>query len=155
MSSLRNLLGRRVIDRASAEQVGKVAGVAIDMGAGTARFASVRLSGSSEEREFADWSHLTGSGEDAVVVDAAASLRPATGPLESRLKDGATDVIGKRVLTDHGNELGKVDDVEFDAASGEVEHVAVGADRVPGARLRSLGPYALVITCPHKGSCPG
>ena len=154
MSSLKGLIGRKVIDRSNAEQVGKVSAVVLDTAGGAARFAALRIAGAGTEREFVDWSHVTGSGDDAVVVEGGDNLRFASGEREERVRAGDAELLGKRVLTDHGNEVGKVDDVEFDATSGTVEFVAAAAERIPGDRVRSVGPYALIVRCPHESSCP-
>lgn len=155
MSSLRNLIGRKVMDRGRAEQIGKVSGVVVETSGGDVRIASLRLSGAGDEHEFADWDHVTGSGEDAVVVDGVDNLHPPRTPLEERLKGGDAELLGKRLLSDHGNEMGKVDDVDFDGTSGRIEHLVARNDRIEGSRLRSIGPYAVIVTCPHEGGCPG
>lgn len=155
MSSVRGLLGRKVMDRSRAEQLGTVEGIVVDTSGAETRILSLRISGAGDDGEFVDWEHVTGTGDDAVVVEEGDNLHPARSPLEERLKAGETELLGKRVLSDHGNVMGKVDDVDFDAGSGRIVHVAAGDERIGGERLRSIGPYAVIVACPHEGGCPG
>lgn len=55
-------------------------------------------------------------------------------------------LMGKRVLSTAGDELGKVADVEFDGTSGAVTALLVGELHVAGVRLCGVGSYAVVVT---------
>ena len=65
------------------------------------------------------WSNIVGFGADAVTVSDADQIGDASRQVDALSgKDRA--LLGKRVLSTSGDELGKVDDVEFDPASGRV-----------------------------------
>ncbi|MFC7754785.1 PRC-barrel domain-containing protein [Tsukamurella soli] len=53
--------------------------------------------------------------------------------------------LGKRLLDTNGDELGRVDDVEFDPRSGDVTALVLADGRVPGTRLVGIGSYAVVV----------
>lgn len=54
-------------------------------------------------------------------------------------------LLGKRVLTVAGDEIGSTGDVEFDSATGEITHLHLKDQHVAGARLRGVGSYAVVV----------
>ena len=58
-------------------------------------------------------------------------------------------MLGTRVLTVDGRELGTVTDVEFDTDSGAVVRVQTDQGPIEPDRLRSLGSYALVVDSRH------
>jgi uncharacterized protein YrrD len=91
------------------------------------------------------WSDITAFGADAVTVtgpdkigDGGESLRALAGKPHR--------VLGKRLLTSTGDELGKVADVDFDPASGALAALHVDDDSVVDAsRLLGIGSYAVVV----------
>jgi sporulation protein YlmC with PRC-barrel domain len=58
---------------------------------------------------------------------------------------GELELLGRRVLSEFGTELGKVDDVSFDPATGILSTLAVGSDSRPAADLLGAGSYAVVL----------
>jgi sporulation protein YlmC with PRC-barrel domain len=55
-------------------------------------------------------------------------------------------VVGKRVLTSTGDEIGKIRDVDFDPASGVLTALLVdNGSEVEAARLLGVGSYAVVV----------
>lgn len=71
------------------------------------------------------WGNVRGLGPDAVVVDNAEVLEPVDGVLAAARSTGVStgsggNVLGDRVLTDSGTDLGKVSDVviDYDNAAG-------------------------------------
>ncbi|HEX9993871.1 MAG TPA: PRC-barrel domain-containing protein [Acidimicrobiales bacterium] len=141
MRRFAEVLGLPVVSATTAERLGTVAALVVDPAG--ARVASVRVSGGPGE--FVSWEDLRGVGPDAVVVAADAAIRSARPGLEERAAAGVADLIGKRVLTDAGTEVGTVADVEFDPETGLVTTVLAGDRRLPGAALRGVGPYAVVV----------
>jgi sporulation protein YlmC with PRC-barrel domain len=137
VTSLRAAIGKPVIDRESAEQVGEVRCFSIDA-AGHRVIALVVAQGRSTS--IVDWTEIQSVGPDAVIVKTS---RDPTSD-EERLVSGALDPLNKRVLSDLGNELGQVADAEVDDA-GLIQTLAVADQQVAGARLRGVGSYAVVI----------
>ncbi len=71
------------------------------------------------------WGNVRGLGPDAVVVDGPELLEPVDGVLAAARSTGVStgsggNVLGDRVLTDSGTDLGKVSDVviEYDTGAG-------------------------------------
>ena len=60
--------------------------------------------------------------------------------------DGKRPLLQARVLTDAGEEIGPVQDVEFDPETGAVGNIVVPGGPISADRLRGLGGYALVVT---------
>ena len=64
---------------------------------------------------------------------------------DAGLDGSKSNLLGKRMLTDAGVELGQVDDVEFDPESGSVDYLISADDRVAGYRLIGCGSYAVIV----------
>jgi sporulation protein YlmC with PRC-barrel domain len=79
-----------------------------------------------------------------MVVNEGA-LRPPADDRERAAAEGKLELVGKRALSERGNELGEVDDVTFDAESGVLEELVIGARRVPAGSLLGIGSYAAVL----------
>jgi len=140
---LRESMGRPVVARDTAETVGQVHGAVVDV---ASRLIVAVQVGKGHKARLADWSAITGVGPDAVVIDTAASLRAAYGEREERIVKGDIALLGARVLTERGDVLGALDDVEFDEATGEIVALVSGETSVPAAGLRSVGGYATVVS---------
>jgi hypothetical protein len=92
-----------------------------------------------------DWAQVTGFGADAVMVVGDDAARAPAGERELAATRGELDLLGRRVLSDRGDELGRVDDVTFDPATGLLTAITVnGAARDP-AELLGAGTYAVVL----------
>jgi sporulation protein YlmC with PRC-barrel domain len=79
-----------------------------------------------------------------MVVDEDA-LRPPADDRERAATEGNLELLGKRALSERGNELGQIDDVTFDAATGALEDLLIGDRRVPAGTLLGNGSYAAVL----------
>jgi sporulation protein YlmC with PRC-barrel domain len=134
--------GRKVVSSSTATTVGKVSRFVVDPA--TRSVVGVELK-KAEHGDMLRWSDITAFGVDAVTV---------TGP--DKIGDGGESVralagkphrvLGKRVLTSTGDELGKVDDVDFDPDTGAL--VALHLDDqsvVDASRLLGIGSYAVVV----------
>ncbi len=137
--------GRKVLDTSTAVTLGKVDGFVVDPTTRRVVAVEVKVKG---DADVLPWESLTGFGPDAVTVPDDSALVAAEGRV-AELRGKPHALLKKRVLTEDGDELGKVSDVEFDPASGEVTGLLVTADRtestVDGARLLGAGSYAVVV----------
>ncbi|HVX44890.1 MAG TPA: PRC-barrel domain-containing protein, partial [Mycobacteriales bacterium] len=61
------------------------------------------------------------------------------------LADKNHRVLGKRVLTDRGDEVGSVSDIEFDPETGAVRALLLGKEEISGERLHAIGSYAVIV----------
>jgi uncharacterized protein YrrD len=126
------LVGRPVVTLAG-ESPFEIKDVLFDTGTGHIRGFTLRkhgfLGGPAKER--LRWTDVHGLGPDAVVIRDTASLTDADDNTPSR--DGDGDVIGDRILTESGDDLGEV--VEAVVATGtSAEVVGFEIEATPGTR---------------------
>ena len=120
MIRLTQLMGQRTISLADAEQTGKVAGVRITGDKVVGVHTGEGLIGASEIRSFEG---------DAITYDG--SPRPVDQKADSPL--------GRRVLDEDGDELGRLADLDIEA-DGTVTLVALDDGRtIEGQALRAVG----------------
>jgi uncharacterized protein YrrD len=140
--SFRGSSGRKVMSRASANEVGSVGHLLVD--AQQQRVAAVVI-GRGKKAQLIDWAQLSGFGPDAIMVIDEDALRPPADDRERAATEGRLELVGKRALSDRGNELGKIVDVTFDAATGVLEELLIGDRRFPAGSLLGSGSYAAVL----------
>jgi sporulation protein YlmC with PRC-barrel domain len=127
--------GLPVVTLTDAEQVGTVRSLIVDAASGVV--TRVLISGRRPRRETVlPWDALHAIGPDAVLV------HPATAPAEPGT---VQDLLGSRVLTEAGDERGRVQDVAFDPDTGRVETLLTAFGMLPADRLLGIGDYALVV----------
>jgi sporulation protein YlmC with PRC-barrel domain len=137
MTGLREAMGKPVILRETAEQIGHVRFFAVD---GMTRRVTAVVVASGRSNQVVEWAQIENVGPDAVIVND--SHEPSTE--DDRTTSGALNPIDKRVLTDLGNELAPVTDLEVDD-DGVVRQVVIGDKPIDGTRLRGIGSYAVVV----------
>ncbi|MGH3753597.1 MAG: PRC-barrel domain-containing protein [Pseudonocardiaceae bacterium] len=135
---------RDVVNTATATRVARVDGFVVLPG--PPRVALLRLGKVSGAGTLVAWDDVQGFGPDAVTVLTDAVLRPARDPWEQRAEDGDLEILGKRVLTERGMELGAVTDVDFDPETGAVTTLITKTETIAGQRLIGLGGYAVVVS---------
>ncbi len=140
--SFQRSIGRKVVSRASAKELGVVHHLLVD--AERRRVAAVII-GRAKKAQLVDWAGISGFGPDAVMIGDEESLRPPGDEREQAAVEGALDLVGKRALTERGNELGKLDDVTFDADTGALQDLVIGDRRIPAGALLGAGSYAAVL----------
>jgi sporulation protein YlmC with PRC-barrel domain len=140
--SFRQAVGRKVVSRASAQGLGTVGHLVVD--AGRRRVEAVVV-GRGRNARLVDWADVSGFGPDAVMVAEEGSLRPPGDDRERAAADGKLELVGRRALTERGNELGTVADVTFDPGTGVVETLRIGERDIPADAMLGSGPYAVVL----------
>jgi uncharacterized protein YrrD len=140
--TFRAAVGRKAVSRASAEALGDVSRLVVDVERKT---VGALVVGKGRKAKVVDWAALSGFGPDAVIVSDDGALRPPTDDADRAAVSGALELIGKRALSDQGNELGKIDDVTFDPATGKLELVIAGGRERPARDLLASGSYAAVL----------
>lgn len=140
--SFRQANGRKVVSRTSARTLGAVSHLLVDAGQG--RITAVVV-GRGKKALLVDWAHVSGFGPDAIMIGDEEALRPPVGDRERAAADGKLDLAGKRILTERGNQLGTIDDVTFDPATGVVETLRIGDREIPADSMLGSGPYAVVV----------
>jgi uncharacterized protein YrrD len=140
---LSELLGRRVVSRTSAETLGDVSGVLLTTGPATVSGLQI---GKGRKAGTVPWAQISGIGPDAVVVTDDESAAGAA--------EGASP-MGRLILSELGNAVGAVTDVEFDETSGTVISLATEAALVEGDRLMADGSYAIIVSARDGAEFPG
>jgi uncharacterized protein YrrD len=135
---------RNVVNTSTATRVARVDGFVVLPG--PARVVLLRLGKVSGAGTLLAWEDLQGFGPDAVTVATDAVIRPARDAVEQRAEDNDLEIIGKRVLTERGMELGPVTDADFDPETGAVTSLITKAETIAGSRLIGLGSYAVVVS---------
>ncbi len=137
--------GRKIVSTSTADTVGKINEFVVDP---ASRSVVAVLARKTEDGDTLRWSDITAFGDDAVTVANAGVLGTADEKVATLVgKDH--HVLGKRVLTTRGADIGKVTDVEFDHESGAIENLLIGDESVGGARLLGVGSYAVVVRAAH------
>ncbi len=135
-------MGRKVVSTSTADTVGKVDGFVVDPSTRTVLALEVHK---AESGDVLRWADVGSFGVDAVTVVADDAITEADDQVTALLgKDHR--LVGKRVLSTEGDELGKVEDVEFEPGSGAVTLLVLDRGEVAGVRLRGVGSYAVVVT---------
>jgi sporulation protein YlmC with PRC-barrel domain len=137
-----DISGNPVMDTSTATTVGKVQAPIVDPV--TQRVVAFRVKRSKGPGDVVLWDGLAGLGPDALTVDSAERLAEPPAEWKSRASS-KLDLIGRVVLTEHGHDLGKVKDVEFDPANGRVTSLMLKDAYVEGERLLGIGSYAVVV----------
>ncbi|MGH3785864.1 MAG: PRC-barrel domain-containing protein [Pseudonocardiaceae bacterium] len=135
---------RDVVNTATATRVARVDGFVVLPG--PARVALLRLGKVSGAGTLISWEDVQGFGPDAVTVATDAVIRPARDAVEQRAEDNDLDVLGKRVLSEQGTELGMITDVDFDPETGAVTTLITKTEVIDGQRMIGLGGYAVVVS---------
>ena len=134
-------VGRQVVSTSTAQTVGRVDEFVVD----SRRRAVVALSlRRTEGGDTLLWTDIVAFGADAVTV-ASADKSVEAAPAIVALSGKEHRLIGKRVLTAGGDDIGTVDDIEFDADTGTITSLLLAAGDVAGARLLGVGSYAVVV----------
>lgn len=133
--------GRKVVSTTTADTVGKVHGFVVDPKSRAVLALELKKTSSGDTLR---WSNITGFGHDAVTVSGADQITEADEDVAA-LQGKNHLIVGKRVLTTSGDELGKVIEVEFDHESGAVTSLILPEADVAGDRLVGAGSYAVVV----------
>jgi uncharacterized protein YrrD len=138
-----NVEGRAVISSGSAESIGSVKGFVLDSGG--RRIDAIHIAGHGKRAVILPWPTVEAFGADAVMAAGGAEPSTIDNDHQKEAIKGDVSMIGSRVLTVDGREIGIVEDVEFDTGSGAVVRVSTDQGPIEARRLRSLGSYALVV----------
>lgn len=146
----RSALGRDVVDTSSAKTIGTVEALVIEPE--TRRVTALVVAGA--DPSVLDFSALTAFGRDAVTVDGTAALRAPADDREKRVVDGELDPIGTQVLTEDGDLLGVVADIDVDREDGLVNSIVMADDQLAATRLLGVGSFAVVVRATDRSSEP-
>ncbi|MDQ6778038.1 MAG: PRC-barrel domain-containing protein [Actinomycetota bacterium] len=140
-------VGRKVVSRASAEELGSLSHIVVDVGK---RRVSSLIMGKGRKAALVDWDQVSGFGPDAVMIADARAVHEPRDERERAAADGKLELVGRLVLSDMGEALGESSDVVFDPASGTVETLVIGEREVPATSILGAGSYAVVVKAPEE-----
>ncbi len=135
--------GRKVIAVDNAEEVGKVKGFIVSTDG--RRIDAIHVAGRGKRADVIPWSAVESFGADAVMSSSSGSTHRVDTEHDTMAVKGKISARGAKVLDTDGFEIGVVDDVMFDASSGELTGVLADGIRISSDRFRSLGSYAFVV----------
>ncbi len=136
---------RKVVSTSTAETVGQIADFVIDPRSHTVVAVTVKK---TDAGDTVLWPRITAFGTDAVTVAGAEAVVDAN-DVVADLASKDHRLLGKRILTTAGEDLGPVTDVEFDPTSGAVVAVIAATGEIAGGRLIGIGSYAAIV---HDGA---
>ena len=139
--------GRKVVSRTSAEELGAVTHIVVDV---KERKITSLVVGKGRKAVLVDWDQVSGFGPDAVLVADDSAVHRPRDDHESAAADGKLELVGKRVLSDMGDDLGEVSDVVFDPTSGAIETLVIGERETPATTVLGAGSYAVVVKAPAE-----
>lgn len=135
---------REVVSTSTATRVGRVDGFVI--AAAPARVSMLKLAKVEGDGNLLAWEDVQGFGPDAVTIADAALIRPPINEEEERASSKELEVLGARTLTERGNELGEIIDVDFDPETGAVNALITKDGGITGERMIAIGSYAVIVT---------
>lgn len=134
--------GRNVVSRTTAEELGKLAHIVIDVK--QRRVASLVV-GKGRKALLIPWEQVSGFGPDAIMIADETALLEPRDDREQAAAAGKLELLGKRALTDTGNDLGTVTDVVFDPDTGSIESILIDDRETPAASLLGAGSFAVIV----------
>ncbi len=133
--------GRKVVSTSTAETVGQIADFVIDPQSHSLVALTVKK---THQGNTLLWTRITAFGVDAVTIPAAEVITDANDAVAA-LSGKDQRLIGKRVLSTAGEDLGSVADVDFDPENGRLITLSLAAGGIAGERLIAIGSYAAVV----------
>lgn len=137
------LRGQRVLTREGAQLVGSVRRLLLDQRRMTVN--AVELEGVLGDATVLPWSEVAAVGIDALMIDSSAALQVPSAELLDSISAGAFDLEGKHVLSELGDSLGRLQDIEFDEASGRVTGVSLPGHRLPTPTHIAVGAENIIL----------
>jgi sporulation protein YlmC with PRC-barrel domain len=135
-------IGRKVVSTDTASTVGRVRDYIVDPR--LPGIVGLTLSKTSGEGGALPWSNIIAFGVDAVTVPGAAAVVVPDGYL-TELAAKPHTLLGKRVLSTAGVQLGTILDVDFDPAVGRLAWLLLEQAPIDAGRLLGVGSYAVVV----------
>lgn len=143
--NLTTIIGRPVLDLATATTIGKVDDVVVD--ASDRRVVGFLLGKVSGTGTWLRWDAMTALGADAITIDSVGAL---TSPPDDAGGLRAHKALGGRVVTDGGRELTTLVDVDIDPTDGTITSLSLGDRTLPADALLGIGSYATIVTDPSE-----
>ena len=120
MQKASEMMGRQVVVREGAQEVGKIKDLVVDPG-GRQILGFLVSEGLFKGDKVAPWASVQAIGPDSVIIDAQTSIvKPEELPDIQAVLEKELTIRGVRLQTTAGKDLGKIDDLQFDEHNGAV-----------------------------------
>ncbi|MGI8764078.1 MAG: PRC-barrel domain-containing protein [Ilumatobacteraceae bacterium] len=139
------LVGRPVLDLSTATTAGRIDDIVVDPASRCV--AGFRLAKTSGPSTWLAWDNVAAVGADAVTIERPDLLTEE--PNGSGRGVRSDKVLGGRLLTDEGRDVGPLADIEIDAESGAVRSLIVPTGRMAPEALLGIGSYATIVHDPR------
>jgi sporulation protein YlmC with PRC-barrel domain len=135
-------MGRKVVATDTASTVGRVSDYVVDPQ--LPGIVALTVSKTSAEGSALPWANIIAFGVDAVTVPSASAV-VVPDPYLAGLAGKPHTLLGKRVLTTAGVQLGTVLDVDFDPTIGRLAALLLERGPLDAGRLLGVGSYAAIV----------
>lgn len=135
--------GTKVVAMDTAATAGVLDSFVID--AARAQVVALRLRKTHLRARLLPWADVHGFGQDAITIAGAHRIVEPDADLDALTRRSAA-VLGKRVLSTAGADLGAATDVDIDPTTGAVTALILPDREIPGDHLLGAGPYAVVVS---------
>lgn len=153
---LSELKGRSVVSVSQAHKLGEVDNVVVDLSSRSVLGLLVRTGGLLHSRQAVLLRDVKAIGQDAVTVEDESQLNGQDKFAELKDKPTADAIVGAKVMTESGSQVGSVSDLSVDIPAGQITEYILdegllerlrGQERfVPASAVRSLGVRLVVVT---------
>lgn len=150
-----HMKGLPVVSLAEGKEVGKVDSLVIDPDTRSVVWIRIHAGGLMGERRLVPVSQVHAIGEHAVTIERESDAQlQAEVPGADELVKAKRPVLGNKVLTETGQHLGEVRDIEIDPANFALTSLYVTpsmeifgrAFHIPADKIRTIGHDAIVVT---------
>jgi uncharacterized protein YrrD len=133
--------GRDVVSTSTAETVGQVAEFVLDPQSRSIVALTLKK---AERGDTVLWGRISAFGPDAVTVPGTEVITDAN-DVVVEMAGKEHRLVGRRTLTTSGEDLGPVEDVEFDPDTGAITALMLDSGPISGDRWIGIGSYAAVV----------
>ncbi|WP_338672486.1 PRC-barrel domain-containing protein [Streptomyces sp. SCSIO 30461] len=134
---------RSVISVSGAETVGTIA--ACTIAASPSRVAGFRLKTRGMGGHVLPWDDVLAMGNDAVTIRSAENLQAGKDVDSADPVHKSREPLGKPLLTENGEVLGTVIDIDFDERTGRISRLISTEAEIRGDQILGTGTFALVV----------
>jgi sporulation protein YlmC with PRC-barrel domain len=110
----------------------------------TANIVALKIKNAGGAGDVVHWEDLSAFGADIITVATAEAITTARGRA-AELDGKRSRLMGKHLLTDTGTDLGTVNDIDFDPATGALISLITANGPIDAHRLINSGGYATII----------
>ncbi|MEU3278641.1 PRC-barrel domain-containing protein [Streptomyces antibioticus] len=138
---LTEIADRPVMDTEEAQSIGQVDSLVI--APRPARVIALRLKKTNGGGTLLTWQYVHAIGPDAVM----ARVNAREGDEEDLTEHAAAcrNLLGRRVLSERGAEIGALQDIDFDPESGRILSLLTSSGTLPAQGLLGVGSYAVIV----------